>query len=171
MLRLFSSFPPVSCSFLSLSPPQLNLKSDPIIFKDTRQAAYEAQRLSKNSLTLSTICPRRRVNFLVYYKLDRVLCSPFSCPSQSLLCPTTGRLLLKETVSAWLAGARTNTEWRKQLLKNIQQYWQAGRVQFPIYSNIKICGRVLPSNNQQCTGPMLSCTSYVRIQMTLSCSE
>ena len=34
----------------------------------------------------------------------------------------------------------TNTEWRKQLLKNIQQARQAGRVQLPIYPNIKICG-------------------------------
>ena len=33
----------------------------------------------------------------------------------------------------------TNTEWRKQLSKNIQQARQAGRVQFPIYPNIKIC--------------------------------
>ena len=29
-----------------------------------------------------------------------------------------------------IAGVRTNTEWRKQLLKNIQQPRQAGRVSF-----------------------------------------
>ena len=67
MLRLFSSiFPQSAVNFsLSLSPPQLNLKSNPIRFKDTRQAAYQAQRLSRNSLTWSPIRRRRRVNFLV----------------------------------------------------------------------------------------------------------
>ena len=48
MLRLFFSiFPQSAVHFsLSLSPPQLNLKSDPIDpirFKDTRQAAYHVQ--------------------------------------------------------------------------------------------------------------------------------
>ena len=45
MLRLFSSiFPQLAVHFsLSLSPPQLNLKSDPIRLKDTRQAAYHIQ--------------------------------------------------------------------------------------------------------------------------------
>ena len=42
-----------------------------------------------------------------------------------------------------IAGVRRNTEWRKRLLKNIQQARQAGRVQSPIYPNMKICGRNL----------------------------
>ena len=46
--------------------------------------------------------------------------------------------LAPETASAWLAGLHTNTEWRKELFRNIQQARQAGRVQFPIYPNINI---------------------------------
>ena len=48
---------------------------------------------------------------------------------------------MPETVSDWLAGARKNTEWRKQLLKYIQQAMQAGQVQFSMYPNINICGK------------------------------
>ena len=35
------------------------------------------------------------------------------------------------------AGMRANTEWRKQLLKKIQQLRQAGRFRFPIYPYIR----------------------------------
>ena len=56
---IFCSFLPLNCSlFFSLSPPQLNLKSDPIRFKDTRQevARCEAGKASnQNSLTQSMI--------------------------------------------------------------------------------------------------------------------
>ena len=45
-----------------------------------------------------------------------------------------------------MTGVQANTELRKQLLKNFQQARQAGRVQFPIYTNIKICGGNIRGN-------------------------
>ena len=39
-----------------------------------------------------------------------------------------------------IAGVRTVTERRKQLLKNPEEAGQSDRVHFPIYLNISICG-------------------------------
>ena len=82
----------------------------------------------------------------IYYKIDRILRSPFSCPVIVIVMPRhrKGSCPRQFLPCLAIAGARTNTEVREQLLKNIQQPRQAdGPGQFPIYSNIKICGVLL----------------------------
>ena len=63
--RLFSALfsqSAVHYSF-SLSPPQLNLKSDPIKFKDTRQAAYHVSEVEQKQLNLKSNPPPEAGNF------------------------------------------------------------------------------------------------------------
>ena len=65
----------------------------------------------------------------LYYTLDRILCLPFSlpfsCPRQSLWCPRGHRKANNARQDNFCplatAGVHAYTEWRKRMLKNIQQ--------------------------------------------------
>ena len=117
----------------------LPLKSRRVMFCETGlvRSRYIWQVTGRrNAWTLRCVCLFVYSTDL-YYTTDRILCSPFSCPSQLLLCPTTGRLPEDSFCPLAMAGVCINTDWRKLLLKNIQQARQACRVQFPIYLSIK----------------------------------
>ena len=92
----------------------------------------------------------------LYYPINRILCSSFSCPARVIVIPRHRKANARENLCLLaIADVRTDTEWRKQLLKNIQEVMQEdgpGRVQLPIYPNIKICVHGLTSRRDKHRG-------------------
>ena len=78
----------------------------------------------------------------LYYTIDRILCPPFSFPATVNVMPCHRKANAGDSFCPLaIAGVHTNTEWWKQLLKTSSKLdRKVGRVQFPIYPNLKICG-------------------------------
>ena len=71
----------------------------------------------------------------------RILCLPLACPATINVMSRHRKANARDSFCTLdIAGVRSNTVCRKQLLKNILQARQAARVQFPIYPNINIYG-------------------------------